>query len=162
VHFWQRTSLPPSHLLRRVFETCPDYDAARQALIQTEIALPAIFLLSGTTPDECCVIERLEDHAVVHDGPGTPANDWRRPKDFGPPHASVPWSPRGHENPGRTAGLSALSGQRLEGFAWLRPPVLNSDTKLAVVANAAAGTLAALGIEDQRSATQEFRLKSNC
>lgn len=158
MHFWRRTSLPPSHLLRHVFETCPDYAAARQALSRTEIALPAIFLLTGTKPDECCVIERLEDYTVVHDGPGTPANDWRRPEDFGPPHADVPWSPRGHENRGRTAGLAALSGQPLESFGWLKPPVLNADTKLAVSTNAATGGLAALGIEDGRPATQEFVL----
>ena len=151
---WRRTSLPPSHLLRRVFETCGDYAAARRALIDTEIALPAIFLLSGATPDDTCVIERLEDRAFVHDGPGALANDWRAARSFAPGS----WRPRGRENRGRAACLTAFAGRDLRRFEWLTPPVLNRDTRLAVRMNASRAELAVLGIEAEAPATKEFTL----
>jgi len=44
---WQRGGLPPAHLLRRVFETCADYAAAKTMLCDTPLALPTIFLLAG-------------------------------------------------------------------------------------------------------------------
>src|SRR6202012_2110269 len=53
-------ALPPAHLLRRVFETAPDYAAAQDMLCRTPIAVPAIFILSGVAAGEGCVIERTE------------------------------------------------------------------------------------------------------
>lgn len=152
---WRSTALPPAHLLRQVFEDCRDYTTARRRLIETPIALPAIFILAGAAADESCIIERIEDQAAVHDGPGTWANDWQTSR-FGPN-----WTPRGHDNPGRCAGLGLLSGQPASGFGWIAPPVLNRDTRLAVRANAASGDLAVLGVEQERPATQEFLLKNN-
>jgi len=150
--FWGSRALPPSHLLRQVFEECPDFPAARRRLEQTPIALPAIFILTGTAPGEACVIERLEDRAALHDGPATWANDWQTTA-FG-----RRWRPRGHDNPGRCTGLHGLHDRPSEGFGWLHPPVLNRDTRLAVRMNAATAELMVLGIEGERPATHEFIL----
>ena len=153
--FWRSQALPPSHLLRRVFDTCLDYPTARRRLIETPIALPAIFILTGTGVGEACVIERLEEQAAVHDGPGSWANDWRT-RDFG-----ANWTPRGHDNPGRCSSLHGRLDHPLDGPDWLQKPVLNADTRLAVRMNAATGELAVLGIEEERPATLEFSLKNN-
>lgn len=152
---WRSRALPPAHLLRLVCETCPDYATARERLIQTPLALPVIFILAGAVAQDSCIIERTEDRAAVHDGPGSWANHWQA-GDFGPG-----WSERGHDNPGRCAGLTQLARQATLDFGWLTPPVLNPDTKLAVRANAATAELAVLGIEQQRPATQEFYLQNN-
>jgi hypothetical protein len=150
---WRRTALPPAHLLRHVFETCATFAEAKQALAETPLALPVLFILAGTGPDEACVIERIEDQAVVHHDGGVAGNGWRGPDAF----AGCAWSTRGYESDERVRCLGAVCGQPLDdGFAWLAPPVLNPDTRLAVRANAAAGTLAVLGIEDMRPATSEF------
>lgn len=152
---WRSTALPPAHLLRQVFEECADYGATRQRLIETPIALPAIFILAGIAPSECSIIERIEDDAAIHDGPGTWANDWQTAR-FG-----RNWTARGHDNPGRCAGLAGLAEHPATGFGWMAPPVLNRDTRLAVQANAATAELAVLGIEQERPATRNFLLKNN-
>jgi hypothetical protein len=150
--FWRSLALPPAHLLRQVFDECRDYATARRRLIETPIALPAIFILTGTAPGESCVIERLEDRAAIHEGPRSWANAWQT-SDFGPD-----WSPRGHDNPGRCASLHALLDHPSDGHSWLAAPVLNPDTRLAVRMNAATAELAVTGFEEQRPATREFSL----
>lgn len=152
---WHTAALPPAHLLRQVFEECPDYFAARQRLIETPIALPAIYILAGATARESCIIERLETRAAVQDGSGSWANDWQT-REFG-----TAWKPRGHDNPGRCALLHGLLDRPAEGFGWVAAPVLNRDTRLAVRMNAATAELAVLGFEGERPATLEFSLDSN-
>lgn len=152
---WRRNALTPAHLLRHVFETAPDYAAARRMLAETPLALPVMFLLAGTRSDESCVIERTEDDAVIHDGPSVAGNCWRRADAFGP----CVWSSRGYENDARIQCLTGLRGQPVRGFEWLVPPVLNRDTRLAVHANAAAGTLAVVGYEAMRPVTSEFYMR---
>ncbi len=152
---WRRTAIAPAHLLRHVFETAPDFAAARQVLAETPLALPVIFMLAGTSPGEACVIERLEERAVVHDGPGTCANSWRFAAEFG-----GAWGSRGYLNDKRLVCLSDRVGRRHEGFDWVVPPVLNSDTRLAVLANPDRGDLAVLGYEEMAPATAEFHLQN--
>lgn len=152
---WQRRALTPAHLLRHVFETCRDYTAARQALAETPLALPVVFLLAGTRPDETCVIERTEDDALIHDGAGVAGNCWRQADAFNA-HA---WSSRGYENDARIRCLAGVRGQPVRGFDWVVPPVLNPDTRLAVHANPAAGTLAVVGYEAMRPVTAEFNVR---
>jgi len=154
---WQSTALAPAHLLRRVFETCRSFAEARQALADTPLALPVLFLLAGTEPGEACVIERTEDAAVIHAGGGVAGNGWRAPDAF----AGCVWSSRGYENDHRVRGLTGLCGRPVAGFTWLVPPVLNPDTRVAVRANAAAGTLAVLGIEAMAPVTEEFSFTHN-
>jgi hypothetical protein len=150
---WARTALAPSHLLRQVFETASDFATARDQLASTPLALPAIFLLAGAAPGEACVIERIEDRATVHDGAGTCGNSWRFAEAFG-----ETWSARGYRNDQRLVCLSAMAGRPAPGFDWVISPVLNRDTRLAVMANAASGELAVQGFEEMAPITQEFRL----
>ncbi len=159
IDVWRTRALPPAHLLRLVFETAPDFATARELLTHTPLALPCLFALSGIGPHEGVVIERLETRAVVHEAqagrthlacaPLACANDWLSP--------GLGGRPRGHDNARRRAALSGLADQPLQGFGWLRPPVLNPRTRLAVVADAGLGRLAVLGFERHGPATQEFQ-----
>lgn len=153
---WGRCDLPPMHLLRQVFDRARNYAEAKAMLCETKLALPAFFTLSGLHPDESCLIERLETSAVVHDtdngaAPVSVANKWIK--------VPVSGRPRGRDNDARAAQLKSALTAPGSGFGWLTPPVLNKTTRLAVVANAAAGTLSVLGIERDGPATQEFSLK---
>ncbi len=149
---WHSRELPPAHLLRHAFANAADYAALKEILVHTPIALPALFILSGTRANEGCVIQRLERRAFVHDGPVACANDWLSPGLHG--------RSRGHDNRPRREALTHIQTGPGHGFDWLQPPILNRRTRLAVVANAALGQLELVGIEHERPATREFSLNS--
>lgn len=137
--------LPPAHLLRLVFERAESFADARDLLAKTPICLPAIFVLSGMTGDEGCIIERREREARIHDGSLGAANHWICPEWDG-------W-PRGVDSPGRGRQIATLAPDFGDGFHWLRPPVLNIYTRLAMIAEAATGRILARGQEVEGPAT---------
>jgi hypothetical protein len=147
---WRSSALPPAHLLRRVFEAAHTYHQARHMLTTVPLALPVLFILSGARPEDGCVIERTETDAVIHDGAQACANEWRSQ------HLSGRL--RGRDNPERRLLMEASHGRPTAGFDWVRPPILNRFTRLAVEANAAQGTLRVIGYEREAPATAEFRL----
>ena len=73
--------MPPDQLLRRAFEVCEDFAAARRLLETTPVARPAIYTLVGCAAHERCVIERTETGCVSREENTCAANDWvpRRP-----------------------------------------------------------------------------------
>ena len=148
MHMLGSGGLPPSHLLRHVFETCGDFATARAALETTPIAMPTLFTLAGVAPGQKCLIERTETAHRTFEIEVCVANDWREP--------SRAWLPRGtsqmdvrDDNPARVAGLSAWRDRPVTGSEWVTAPVLNASTRLAVVANAAQATLTVQGFEPQ-------------
>ena len=145
-----RTELPPAHLLRRVFDTCASYAEARAMLAETPLCLPAIFTLSGTDPDQGCVIERTETEARVRESPACAANHWQSFHRQG--------RARGAESEKRGRTLQAIQRRAPDGFAWVVPPILNSTTRVAVVANARRGTLWVQGFEADGPATAPLTL----
>jgi hypothetical protein len=147
---WRSTALPPAHLLRKVFETATDFAQAKRMLTETPLCLPALFTLSGVRAEEGCVIERTETAAFVHDGACAVANQWRS--------SHLTGRARGRDNPERRALMERIQTQKLSGFDWMVAPILNRFTRLAVMANAAQGTLDVLGYEQEAPATAEFRL----
>jgi hypothetical protein len=145
--------LPPAHLLRRVIDHCQSFSEACRALSETPLALPAFFTVAGTEPEEACVIERLEEDAFIHRHPAAVANHWLNPSLHG--HA------RGIDSEGRLRRMRAYCAAPPDGgFEWLSYPVLNSYTRLAVVANAAGGELLVQGFEADGPATRIFDLKA--
>ena len=142
---WSRPHPMPGHLLREVFETAGDFNEAKQRLTEMPIAAPCIYILAGTAPDEGVVIERDEESAEVHCGPGVAANHWQT--------AGWRGSSRGHDSAGRARMLSNLTPEFDESFGWLRPPVLNPLTRLAMLADAAEGRILAQGYECEAPAT---------
>lgn len=147
---WQSTALPPAHLLRQVFETASSYAEAKRMLAETPLCLPVLFTLSGTRPEEGCVIERSEFETVVHEGAQACANDWRSAKLSG--------RARGRDNVERRARMEAILAGPVGSFAWVKPPILNRFTRVAVEANAAQAALHVLGYERETPATAEFSL----
>lgn len=147
---WRQTALPPTHLLRQAFDECATYTEAKELLATMPIAVPVFFSLCGTDPTECCIIERTENDAHILEGPNVTANHWQK------------ISPQGHPRPidsfGRLAALKETAPGATVAFDWLRPPVLNKFTRLAVEADAASNTLIVIGYEEDGPATQRFDL----
>lgn len=158
----RRTALPPTHLLRQVFEKAENFDEALTMLRDTELAIPALFSLAGAD-GQSVVIERLETRARLRPGPVAIANHWPNLPDS-PPDWPAGWL-RGVDSAGRfrdacniATGLTALPN----GFDWLQYPILNKFSRLAAMADCVAGTFIVLGLEQAGQsavpATQVLRL----
>ncbi len=142
--FMAQTSIPPAHLLRQVFETAPDYAAAREMLSLTPVAAPVIFTLTGTRPGEACTIERTETSWATTDQPAA-ANHFATELS-----GLAKWRARGHDSSGRReAILQAPSAPLPDG---LTPPILNPLTRLAMSASAA-GEIVVAGYEGEVQVT---------
>jgi len=146
--------MPPDQLLRRAFEVCDHFAAARRFLEETPVARPVIYTLVGCAADECCVIERTETEFITRQEDTCAANDW------------VPCRPGWEGRIGTrrflvssfadAAGYSRARRQALAGwsgslsashFDWVREPVLNPYTRLAVGMSPACGILRATGYD---------------
>ena len=96
---------------------------------------------------QAAIVERQERSAIVHKDGEVVANHW----------LNTEWNgrPRGIDSRGRQRGLKRqveqLGNDLGQGFAWLRPPVLNRLTRLAASLNPATGTLQVVGLERQGS-----------
>ena len=142
---WKGQGLPPAHLLRQVFEQARDYQDARRHLGEAPLAMPALFSLAGPEPGQGCIIERLERDSFIHEGPRVVANHWLGPR----PRARA----RGEDSEGRAALMEREAPAAAHDLAWLKPPVLNPTTRLAMVAEPASGRLLAQGFEADGPAT---------
>lgn len=146
--------MPPDQLLRQVFERCRNYADARRMLETTPVARPVIFTLVGCATGERCVIERTETGSITREDNTSAANDW------------VPERPAWEGRIGMRrflvssfAEAAAYSRARCEslcdwhgslavpGFDWVRLPVLNPYTRLAVAMCPSAGILRAIGYD---------------
>ncbi|MCH7832605.1 MAG: hypothetical protein IIC55_07000 [Proteobacteria bacterium] len=154
IPLWRSRALPPVHLLRRVFDEAKTYTDAKAMLCETPLAIPAFFTLAGTEDGEGCVIERGQGSVYQRDAPASIANHWIA--GGGPGH------PRGRDSEGRWRMMEEVRDLAPGDFSWVRPPILNPTTRLAVVANAARGTLSVQGFEAPGGkagpATAVFRL----
>jgi hypothetical protein len=154
----KRTGLPPAHLLRHVFETIPDYAAAKEKLSTTEIAVPAIFILAGINPGEGCVIERTEDEFAIRalkDGAVCAANHFETRLNA----TAGGWRARPIDSVGRAKSARALRDRDFAGdFLWFRAPIANAHSRLAFEADAVNGTLILMGTAGDAPVTEVFRL----
>lgn len=147
---WNMPHPTPAHLLRSVCDEAGSFAEAVRRLSNEPISTPAIFSIAGTVADNTAVIERSETEARVHGGAQVAANHWQAPGWTG--HA------RGGDSPGRADMLRGVAAGLEGDFGWLRPPVFNPRTRLAMVADARLGRLAAQGFEEQGPATQILTL----
>lgn len=139
-------ALPPSHLLRLVFDSCANFAEAVALIRATPICLPAIFTLAGPGSGEAIAIERTATAGFEAPSPAA-ANHW----------AAVP-SPAGRpRNPSSRARHGAMEVLTATGHGWsldwLRPPILQPDTRLAMMANPRSGRLLLQGWEKDGPAT---------
>jgi hypothetical protein len=144
------TALPPSHLLRQVFDTAKSFAEAKEWLRTEAVATPAIFALTGVGSGEAVVIERLGRRACVHEGPIACANHWLT-KGLGR-------GSRGIDSAGRERVMSRFLSAPARDLSFLEPPIVNRYTRLACLANAATGELVVQGFEATGPATAVLRL----
>jgi hypothetical protein len=149
---WWSGDILPAHLLRHVFETCPTYAAAKQALTKTPICIPAFFTLAGTAPGEGCVIERRERHAAVREAPSAVANHWTALPQRG--------AARGldSEDRQRTMERVLVNGKDWRTTAILGPPIVSGLTRLIAIMNPANESLHVQGFEWHGPATAPLSL----
>lgn len=154
-----RRAVPGTHLLRQVFERAPDYNSAVEMLADESIrlAMPALFTLAGTEPDEGCVIEgfgrerRVHRSADAENGALGVANQWLSTDLRGKArnHAVGTGSATTAEenNRIRRKAIARLQSVDFRGAADLDEPVLNSHTVMVVIANARRGEMMVEGLE---------------
>lgn len=148
-NLYKSNGLPPAHLLRNVFEKCKTYEEAKEMLCKTHICYPVIFTLSGI--NEGCVIERTENEFIVHQAPVSIANEWINSKMSG--------RIRGTSSKKRRKNLEkVLEKDQQISFSWLSDPLLNSKTKLTMIANVKKGILIVQGWENKKPITKIFNL----
>jgi hypothetical protein len=144
------TEIQPIHLLRRVFETAPDFAAAREMLVSVPVSTPSIFILAGIRRDEALVIERRGAQARLI-GEAIAANEWR----------AEDWR-RGHhkafENDRRLTAMRAVSTRWDAALSWATWPLVNDSSRLVMMAEPAGGRLVARGYEAGRPATRILSL----
>ncbi len=151
-------ALPPSHLLRRVFETAKDFKAAENMLCHMPLAVPAIFTLSGIRGSEGCIIERTENAFAVRamDGCNVCAsNHFESHLSY----AGRGWRARPINSQGRLACARTLGGATAD-FSWFIPPIANVNSRLAMVANAGSGLLSVMGTFGGQPVTEIFHLSA--
>jgi hypothetical protein len=154
----RQRGLPPAHLLRHVFETAPDYTAAKKLLCETEIAVPAIFILSGIKSGEGGVIERTENDFAVRaltDACVCVANHFETRLNA----TDKGWRARPIDSIGRAQSARALQEEDFaQPFGWFRAPIANTHSRLAFEADAATGSLFLMGTAGDTPVTEVFRL----
>ena len=115
--------------------TLPVRSAVAAISRQARIVIPMGFSVSTDAPAS------IANHGIAGGGPGPP---------------------RGKESEGRWRMMEEVRDLAPGDFSWVRPPILNPTTRLAVVANAARGTLSVQGFEAPGGkagpATAVFRL----
>jgi len=156
-------SLPPSHLLRLVFEHAKTYTEAKEMLCKTPIAMPVIYILTGLAPGEGCIIERLENAAEIKEL--SVAQVVSASNEFHSSFATYGkgWRPRMENSEGRYKQSAGIGVQELQqrDFAWLRPPILSSFTRLVMQADASKGMLMVQGFEGQTPVTELFTIAAD-
>ncbi|SDE20484.1 hypothetical protein [Rhodospira trueperi] len=146
---WASTAPPPDHLLRQVLETAPDATTALHRLREAPVCVPCILTVAGVDRAEAWTIEKDVTGARIRQDPAVAANHWR---------ADIPCHPRGRDSLGRWKAMAAAVEAGERDLAWLRPPIVWPATRLAVEANATAGTLLLQGMEGARAVTAPLRL----
>lgn len=153
--------LPPSHVLRKVFDQARSYDEAKEMLMKTPLALPAIFTLAGPRVGEGAVIERLENAVGTVDlGAGlqiSAANHFTTHLQY----IDKGFRPREIDSAGRFRQSCNIVAHELEknDFKWLSAPIINARTRLIMVADAATGRLQLQGYEGVVATTEIFAIQ---
>lgn len=145
--------LPPAHLVRHVADNAATFEDAVDMLSRTEIALPVIFSVAGMTADASIVLERTQTSCSARSGVTSAANHWAG--------FSMPQRDRGHHSQRRQDEMKAYlddSEADPHTLAWLKPPILNADTRLATVMDLAQGKLTVQGLEADGPATRILHL----
>lgn len=158
---FKENGIPASHLLRQVMENAKTYGEAKEMLTGTPLAVPAIFVLAGAEFGQGCVIERLENLAETFELSAdlrvTTSNHFNSTRFAA---RAKGWRPREADSAGRYRQSCTVSIGDLEqaDFSWLQAPMLNSFTRLCVVADAGLNRLMVQGYAGNTATTERFCL----
>ncbi len=148
---WHSKHIQPIHLLRRVFETAPDYKVALTMLEATPVTTPVIFTLAGMKADQTATIERLPtEHFTIQDA--FAVNEWRAVARTQKHYAAF-------ENDARLETIRAAHSGWDADFGWVRWPILNPDTRLALMGDPSTGEIMVRGYEGAAPATHTLILR---
>lgn len=146
--------MPPDQLLRHAFEVCEDFAAARRLLETTPVARPVIYTIVGCSAHERCVIERTETGFDSREEDTCAANDWVPSRSgwegrIGTRRFLVSsFNDAAGFSRARRDALAAWSGPLSDySFGWVREPVLNPYTRLAIAMSPARGILRVVGYD---------------
>jgi hypothetical protein len=129
-------------------------------LCEMPVAMPVIYTLTGIDNKQGCVIERLETTAQVRDiAPNAPfvstANHFTTDLNG----IGAGWLPRTADSLQRLCHARTVSANALAtGFDWFVPPIANTLSRLAMVADAQTGYLRVLGTHGSTAVTEPFIL----
>jgi hypothetical protein len=136
----------PDHLLRRAFETCASFEAARDLLLTTPVARPVLFTIVGTRRHELALIEREETAARLFAGTAAVANNWHDEQRGWEGRVCGTGQPA-ENNRRRQSALDAWAGKDSTALDWAKPPVINPFTRLTTELCASTGALRVAGWE---------------
>lgn len=139
-------NIPPSFLLRRVFEQCTTFNDAVNMLCTTPISTPAIFSIVGVHARDHCIIERSRTRAVPNYNTMCVGNEWLFPGWKGVANQT--------DSKARVAQMASGLGSYKGQFDWLNAPVLCDRTRLAFEANARTGQVVVQGFEGGQVVTR--------
>jgi hypothetical protein len=136
----------PTHVLREAFDRCRTFAEAKALIEGAPLCLPAIFTLAGPGPGEAVVIERTRSEAFLPPVP-VAANHWTG--------ALAPEGrPRNASSLDRHAAMRGVAARRPDwALGWLLPPIVQPDTRVAVMANPSSGRLLVQGWEREGPVT---------
>ncbi len=152
---WRQNTLPPSHLVRYVFENAETFESAKKMLAETPISMPVFFIISGVEENEGCVIERLENDVVIRKidktGQVSVSNHFQTNLDA----KAIGWKSRALDSNARASAVQKIDYTKIsyEDFKFLNYPLVNPLTRLTMLANAATGELIVQGWEEDGAAT---------
>jgi hypothetical protein len=145
-----RGAVPAAHLLRRTFEDAADFERAVEILSDeaVAIAMPALFVIAGVEPEQCCVVEAWGLKRRVHYAGSTAplglgaANQWLS-SDLAGRARSAPGAATHPEanNSARQTIITQLQKGAFHGASDLQEPVINRHTVMVVSANARRGEI---------------------
>lgn len=154
----KQCGLPPAHLLRKVFETAKNYQEAKEMLTNEPVSIPVIYTLSGLSQEEGCVIERLENRAVVrkiNEAKVSAANHF----ESGFNGIGRGWLPRAIDSYGRSLAANSMQYKDFDdNFNWLKPPIASSVCRVVMQADSSLGKLSVIGMSGVNKVTEVFSL----
>ena len=147
----RQRALSPTHALRHAFDHCPDYASADAWLRTIPLCIPAIFTIAGPNDGEAVVIERTERHAFEPTR-AVAANHWTS-------QGAPPGQPRNLSSHSRHRAMCSLMDADPQwSLDWVQAPILQPDTRVAVLADPRAGRMLVQGWESSGPVTTVLSL----
>ncbi|MCP5374852.1 MAG: hypothetical protein H6743_01975 [Rickettsiaceae bacterium] len=134
--FLSKKDILPSHLVRIAGQVCNSFSEALDLLCKNKTCIPAIFIIVGTKSTEYAIVEHQNSCTTIFNGPMCVANHWR----FTPPIYEELSNSFARENALKLASLN-------QDFSWLIPPILNRDSRLAMIITPVTGFVKGVSIE---------------